>query len=78
MMAPESNENSISNLSKIKMKRQFDNGIRSLMGLREPTTDERRQRKNQLKKKIKKRNNEIKYEMKLNADIDKRKNAQVP
>jgi hypothetical protein len=77
-VAPEINESTISNLSKIKMKRQLDNGIRSLLGLREPTPQERRHRKNQLKKKINKRNREIKKEMKLNEAIDKRTTAQVP
>ena len=78
MVAPESNESTISNLSKIKMKKQFDNGIRSLLGLREPTPEERRRRKTQLKKKINKYNREIEAEYKLAKEINKRKNSQVP
>ena len=78
MVAPESNESTISNLSKIKMKKEFDNGIRSLLGLREPTPEERRRRKTQLKKKINKYNREIEAEYKLAKEINKRKNSQVP
>ena len=78
MVAPESNESTISNLSKIKMKKQFDNGIRSLLGLQEPTPEERRRRKTQLKKKINKYNREIEAEYKLAKEINKRKNSQVP
>lgn len=78
IIAPDSNESTITKLSQVKMKRNFDDSIRNVFGIKEPTPEERKQRKLQLKKKISKRRRDIKNEMKINENIDKRKKIVGP